>query len=262
MPVTEETTGASAVNLATDLEGAAARGEIRAQFQPQIDVHTGRIVAVEALARWQHPEFGLVSPDVFIPLAEAHDLIGEIGDFMIDEGSRCAAEWNSADQRIDVAVNVSPRQLVTLDFLDHLEANLYAHGLAPESLIIEITESLPVSDVPEVSTRLLELSERGLGVSVDDFGTGHTSIEQLRVLPLTEVKIDQSLVRGIDNSRELIEEVILVAHERHMRVVAEGVETEEHFSFVRELGCDRAQGYYFGRPMEEWDITRLIEARV
>jgi EAL domain-containing protein (putative c-di-GMP-specific phosphodiesterase class I) len=106
------------------------------------------------------------------------------------------------------------------------------------------------------------LSERGLGVSVDDFGTGHTSIEQLRVLPLTEVKIDQSLVRGIDNSRELIEEVILVAHERHMRVVAEGVETEEHFSFVRELGCDRAQGYYFGRPMEEWDITRLIEARV
>ena len=122
MPVTEETTGASAVNLATDLEGAAARGEIRAQFQPQIDVHTGRIVAVEALARWQHPEFGLVSPDVFIPLAEAHDLIGEIGDFMIDEGSRCAAEWNSADQRIDVAVNVSPRQLVTLDFLDHLDA--------------------------------------------------------------------------------------------------------------------------------------------
>jgi EAL domain-containing protein (putative c-di-GMP-specific phosphodiesterase class I) len=250
------------VNLATDLEGAVARGEMLAHFQPQIDVNSGRIVAVEALARWQHPELGFVSPEVFIALAEDNDLIGGIGNFMIDEGSRCAAEWNSGHHRVDVAVNVSPRQLVTLDFLDHLQTDLTRYDLPAENIIIEITESLPVSDVPEVNTRLLELRAIGLGISVDDFGTGHTSIDQLHTLPLTEVKIDQSLVRGIDNSRELIEEVIAVAHDRHMRVVAEGVETEEHFGFVRELGCDRAQGYYFGRPMEESEITRLLAARV
>ena len=250
------------MNLAIDLEGAIARGEMLAHFQPQIDVNTGRIVAVEALARWIHPALGFVSPEVFISLAEDHGLISEIGNFMMDEGARCAAEWNSGDYRVDVAVNVSPRQLVTLDFLDHLQADLTLHSIPAENLIIEITESLPVIDVPEVNTRLLELRALGLGISVDDFGTGHTSIEQLHTLPLTEVKIDQSLVRGIDNTRELIEEVIEVAHERDMRVVAEGVETEEHFAFVRELGCDRAQGYYFGRPMEEADITRLLAARV
>ena len=250
------------MNLAIDLEGAVARGEMLAHFQPQIDVNSGRIVAVEALARWQHPEHGFISPEVFIPLAEDSDLIGEIGNFMMDEGARCAAEWNSGDYRIDVAVNVSPRQLVTLDFLDHLQADLNLYSLSAENVIIEITESLPVTDIPEVNTRLLELRSLGLGISVDDFGTGHTSIEQLHTLPLTEVKIDQSLVRGVDNSRELIEEVITVAHDRRMRVVAEGVETEKHFAFVRELGCDRAQGYYFGRPMEEADITRLLAARV
>jgi len=233
-----------------------------AHFQPQIDVNSGRIVAVEALARWQHPEHGFISPEVFIPLAEDSALIGEIGNFMMDEGARCAAEWNSGDYRIDVAVNVSPRQLVTLDFLDHLQADLNLYSLSAENVIIEITESLPVTDIPEVNIRLLELRSLGLGISVDDFGTGHTSIEQLHTLPLTEVKIDQSLVRGVDNSRELIEEVITVAHDRRMRVVAEGVETEKHFAFVRELGCDRAQGYYFGRPMEEADITRLLAARV
>ena len=250
------------MNLAIDLEGAVARGEMLAHFQPQIDVNSGRIVAVEALARWQHPEHGFISPEVFIPLAEDSALIGEIGNFMMDEGARCAAEWNSGDYRIDVAVNVSPRQLVTLDFLDHLQADLNLYSLSAENVIIEITESLPVTDIPEVNTRLLELRSLGLGISVDDFGTGHTSIEQLHTLPLTEVKIDQSLVRGVDNSRELIEEVITVAHDRRMRVVAEGVETEKHFAFVRELGCDRAQGYYFGRPMEEADITRLLAARV
>jgi len=250
------------VDLATDLDGAAARGEMLAHFQPQIDVNTGRIVAVEALARWRHPELGFVSPEVFIPLAEDSDLIGEIGNFMMDEGARCAAEWNSGSHRVDVAVNVSPRQLVTLDFLDHLQSDLTRYDLPAENLIIEITESLPVTEVPAVNTRLLELRAIGLGISVDDFGTGHTSIDQLHTLPLTEVKIDQSLVRGIDNSRELIEEVISVAHDRGMRVVAEGVETEEHFAFVRELGCDRAQGYYFGRPMEESEITRLLAARV
>jgi len=119
-----------------------------------------------------------------------------------------------------------------------------------------------VIEVPEVNTRLLELRAIGLGISVDDFGTGHTSIEQLHTLPLTEVKIDQSLIRGPASSRELIEEVIEVAHGRGLRVVAEGVETDEHFALVRELDCDRAQGYYFGRPMEESEITRLLAARV
>ena len=235
-----------------------ARGEIAAVYQPQIDVQTRRIVAVEALARWNHPAFGLVPPDVFIPLAEEHELITGIGDFMIDEGCRMAATLQSLGHRIDVAVNVSAAQLADLAFLDRVQANLERHALAPENLIVEITETLPVIDIPEVKTRLAELRDLGLGISVDDFGTGHSSIDRLLVLPATELKIDQSLVRGLHTAPALLRDAVRTAHDHGLRVVAEGVETEEHFARARQLGCDRAQGFLFSRPTSEAEIGQLL----
>jgi EAL domain-containing protein (putative c-di-GMP-specific phosphodiesterase class I) len=249
------------VNLASDLAGAVERGEILAHYQPQIDVATGRIVAVEALARWQHPELGLVPPDVFIPLAEEYELIGEIGDFMIDEGCRCASEWNTAGLDVEVAINVSAAQLLDLHFLDRLESNIRSRELEPGNLIIEITESLPIVEIPAVSERLVALRALGLGIAVDDFGTGHSSFAQWLRLPVTEVKLDQSLVHDPADSRVLMITVVQLAHDQGLRVVAEGVETENDFDLVRELKCDRAQGYFFSRPGPEAEISALLLAR-
>jgi EAL domain-containing protein (putative c-di-GMP-specific phosphodiesterase class I) len=244
----------------TDLDGAVARGEIVAVFQPQVDVRTRRVVAVEALARWRHPELGLVAPDIFIPLAEEHELIAQIGDFMFDQGCRCAAEWQALGHPVDVAVNVSAAQLMTLDFLDLVAESIARHGLSPESLIIEITESLPLENVPEVTARLFELRDLGLGISIDDFGTGYSSLAQVLALPATELKLDQSLIKDTHSSPLTVHEAVAMAHGKGLRVVAEGVETEEQFALARELECDRAQGYLFSRPISEAELGLLLAA--
>jgi len=246
------------MNLVSDLGGAVARGEIVALFQPQVDAITRRIVGVEALARWDHPELGRIAPDVFIALAEENQMIGEIGGFMIDEGCRCAAIWKALGHDIEVAVNVSAAQLNDLDFLDRVEDSLARNDLSPESLIIEITESLPMTDVPEVTARLVHLRNLGLGISVDDFGTGYSSIAQLLVLPATELKIDQTLIQASAASPALVRDAVAMAHKKGLRVVAEGVETEAQFDLARDLNCDRAQGFLFSRPTSEADIGALL----
>jgi EAL domain-containing protein (putative c-di-GMP-specific phosphodiesterase class I) len=249
------------VDLVPDLAVAVARGEIAAYFQPQVDAATGRVVAMEALARWQHPTQGLVPPAVFIPLAEEHGLIAGIGNFMIDEGCRCASEWRDRGFGIEVAVNVSAAQLMTPELLDHLATTLQRRSLSAQVLVIEITESLPLVEVPEVSDLLKQMREIGLGISVDDFGTGYSSLEQLLGLPATEVKIDRSRVEDATDADPFIMDVVQMARGRGLRVVAEGVETAEQLRVVRELGVDRVQGYFFGRPLPEADTVELLEAR-
>ena len=245
------------MELVSELAGAVSRGEIAAVFQPQIDVGSGQVVAVEALARWNHPELGLVRPDTFIPLAEETGLIAEIGDFMLDEGCRCASEWNSSGHRIEVAVNVSAAQLASVDFIDRVRVDIEHYRLSADNLIIEITESLPVPEAPDVLSRLVELGRLGLNISVDDFGTGHSSVARLLALPVNELKLDQSLVQA-HHTPDSLTEAIAIAKDKGLRIVAEGVETEVQFERARDLGCDRAQGYYFGRPTSEEQITRLL----
>jgi EAL domain-containing protein (putative c-di-GMP-specific phosphodiesterase class I) len=250
------------VNLVSDLAVAVERGEIEAYFQPQVDAASGRIVAMEALARWQHPTEGTIPPAVFIPIAEENNLITGIGNFMIDEGCRCASEWSDRGLGVEVAVNVSAAQLMTPELLDHLAATLRRRSLPADALVIEITESLPLVEVPEVSDLLKQMREIGLGISVDDFGTGYSSLEQLMGLPATEVKIDRSRVKDATDGDPFIVEVVELARSRGLRVVAEGVETEEQLRIVRELGVDRAQGYLFGRPQPEAEAVRLLESRL
>jgi EAL domain-containing protein (putative c-di-GMP-specific phosphodiesterase class I) len=243
----------------TDLHGAVARGEIVPYFQPQIDLETRRTVAVEVLCRWFHPELGLVSPADFIPVAEANGAIIDIGRFMLEETCRAAAEWHSEGMPLAVSVNVSPIQLAAPDFFDTLVHNLQRLGLPPQTLTIEITESLPISDLPMVVERLASLRDMGLGVSIDDFGTGYSSIAQLQSLPVTELKIDQSLVQDESAStQELMGAVVGVVVARGIRVVAEGVETQAQLERVRQLGCHRAQGYLFSKPVARDEVDALL----
>ena len=245
--------------LASDLHGAVARGEIVAHYQPQIDLATDRIVAAEALARWKHPELGLISPAVFIPIAEETSVIHSLGRFMIDTVLETLAGWRAHGIDLEVSVNVSATQLTTLQFFDRLDADLERLDLEANALTIEITESHPVLDTPSIGHRLDGLRRRGLGISIDDYGVGHSSLKQLERMPATELKIDQSLVQDASvESLALMTAVVELAHWRGLRVVAEGVETPEQLELMRELECDRAQGFLLGRPIAAEELEALV----
>ncbi|MET0932236.1 MAG: EAL domain-containing protein [Mycetocola sp.] len=246
------------VSIGAELEGAVERSEIVAYFQPQVEVDTGRVVAVEALARWMHPIRGLVQPAEFIPVAESTGLITEIGAFMLEEGCLHAARWHRRGFDVDVSVNVSAVQLASVSLFDHLHELLVEYLLPDGTLTIEITESQLISDLDMVAARLRVLREYGLGVSLDDFGTGHSSLSQLRDLPITELKIDRSLVQNDTNAGALVEVAVALLQERGVRVVAEGVETAEQLDKVRQLNCDRAQGFLFGRPVPARELDELL----
>jgi EAL domain-containing protein (putative c-di-GMP-specific phosphodiesterase class I) len=246
--------------LIADLAGAVDRGEIVAYYQPQIDLRTGAIVAVESLSRWLHPELGMQSPLVFIPIAEEFGLIDQIGEFMISEACRCARDLAARGVRIEVSVNVSALQFARTAFFDYLAAQIEDCALARDSLTLEITESRFIANRPEVARRLGQLRDEGVGVSIDDFGVGHSSVEQVLALPANELKIDRTIVQDAQ-SADLLATIVLLAKDRGLRTVAEGVETERQLARVRELECDRAQGYLIGKPMPLSDLDDLITER-
>lgn len=245
--------------LASELYGAVERGEIIAHYQAQVAVDTRRIVSAEALSRWAHPKLGIVPPGTFIPLAEEHGLIGEIGEYMLKTGCEAAAAWQKSAIPIEVAVNVSPIQLRNPAFAEHLIREVRASELDPQLLTIEVTETTPIVDVSTVAERLDWLRSVGVTISVDDFGMGHSSVEQILDLRATELKIDQSLVQDASvSAKTLLAAVVTFAREKGLRVVAEGVETEAQFMRVRELRCDRAQGYLLGRPMPRAEFDSML----
>ncbi len=236
--------------MTTDPSGAAARGELLVHFQPQQDLTSGRIVAVEALARWHHPELGTIPPNAFIPIAEWVGAIHEVGEFVLEETCRQAAEWTAASLALEVSINVSPLQLTNNAFAELAISTVRRHRLRPETVTLEITEAEPIVDLPNAVAALGRVREFGMGVSVDDFGIGYSSIEQVRNLPATELKIDQSLIRGSRaTARRMLRAVIDDAHADGLCIVAEGIETDDQLDLAIELGCDRAQGYLIGRPM-------------
>jgi len=246
-------------NLANDLVGAVDRGEVFAEYQPQADLATGAIVAAESLVRWRHPQLGLVPPSNFIPLAEDGGVIHEIGRFMLDEGLQCAADWADRGIPLSISVNVSPVQLRDSGIVDLVTQSLARRSLAPGSLTIEITESLPIEDLPTVVGRLNELRALGIGVSIDDVGAGHATLDLVEQLPASEVKLDLSLVqRGTTDAYEVMAEIIGTVTPRGVVVVAEGIETIGQLYRARDLGCARGQGYLIGRPMACDDLERLL----
>jgi EAL domain-containing protein (putative c-di-GMP-specific phosphodiesterase class I) len=236
------------------LEGAVSRGEITAVYQPQFELKTMALVAAESLCRWRHPELGWVPPMDFIPAAEDAGLIDEIGRYMAEDCLGVLSDWP-----IDVSVNVSPYQLESAAFTEWLIDRL--DGLLTQGgrLTLEITESRAVADIAPVLLRLAPLRAMGVGVALDDFGIGHSSLTQLKRLHASEVKLDRSLVAaGTPESERRMAEAIAVAHEAGVRVVAEGIETDADLALVRRLGCDRGQGYLLGRPLTRDDLGLLL----
>ena len=245
--------------LDADLAGAVGRGEVTAEFQAQIDVASGRIVAAETLARWQHPTRGAIEPTVFIPVAERTGAIEEIGDRMFRLACDAALDWQRAGYGVEVAVNVSATQLRDPAFARRVLSTVESLAIDPQLLTIEITESTEIIDMSAVAERLDWLRSVGMTISVDDFGTGQSSVEQMLDLRASELKIDRSLTQDESASaRALLAAVVSFAHGQGLRVVAEGIETESQLARAVESGCDRAQGYLFGRPAPRSDFDRLL----
>jgi diguanylate cyclase (GGDEF)-like protein len=238
--------------LLADLRQAVARGQLELFYQPKVDARSLQITAAEALLRWHHPRRGMISPAVFIPLAERHGLIGAIGNWVIDDATRQAAVWRGLGLRMRVAINISPYQMRQDDLVDRLQAALARHQLQPGRFTCEITESVAMEDT-QVTQRSFERMRRaGLHVSIDDFGVGQASLSYLRRLPAAELKIDASFVQDLgqsEDARSIIDAVVKLAHALGLRVVAEGVETERQRDLLVQLDCDELQGYLFAKPM-------------
>ncbi len=246
-------------DLSIELRGAVARGEITAHYQPQFDSASHAIVSAEVLARWTHPEFGPISPAVFIPLAEQLGLIDELGDHMFDVGCASALDWQQRGFEVEVAINVSAVQLRDQGFAQRVLDAVHATSLNPQLLTIEVTESTEIIDVSAVAERLDWLRSVGVTISVDDFGTGHSSVEQVLELRATELKIDQGLVRDdSQTAASLLGAVVSFAHAKGLRVVAEGVETPEELARVTKMHCDRVQGYLLGEPVDKPAFDELL----
>ena len=245
--------------LATELSGAIDRGEIILLFQPQVDLASGKVVAVEALCRWIHQDFGLLLPYAFIPVAEASGQISRIGEFVIEEACAALQDWDIEGIALEMAINVSPLQLALPRFAQHLFDTVDRFEIDPSRLTVEITENEPITDIHAALAALHTLNDAGVVISVDDYGAGHSSLSRLDDLPARELKLDQSLVtdESTENYKHLVD-VIAFAHERSVRVVAEGIETKAQLERARELGCDRGQGFLLGRPMSGRQIEKLM----
>jgi diguanylate cyclase (GGDEF)-like protein len=250
------------LRLETDLRGAAARGELRVQFQPQIDVATHEIVAAEALVRWHHPELGLLSPGEFIPLAEDSNLIAEVGAHVITQACRAGAHWRAAGYPIEIAVNVSAIQLSGTGFPAFVRDTLARTGLPAAALTLEVTESQAMSESTVNADNLRDLRSAGVAISIDDFGTGFSSLAQLHRLPVTEVKIDRSFTSRLAEfgTSGFIAGIVGLGHGMGLRVVAEGVETQEQLDALRAMGCERAQGFLLGRPVDASVLEEQLRA--
>jgi len=247
------------VELQEDLRTAVSRGQITALYQPQVDVPSRRPVAVEALARWRHPELGWVSPATFIPLAERTSIIHEIGTSMLECGWRLAESMYRAGTAIDVSVNVSARQLADPSLPDRVWDLLGGSEVPPSHLMLEITESHAILDVVGVAHRLRGLRDIGVGVAIDDFGAGFSSIERIEELPVNEIKVDMSIVQDMsDRGYGAFLAIAEYAHERSIRVVAEGVETDEQARRAEALRCQRAQGWLYAQPMSDHELRELV----
>ncbi|HSV70408.1 MAG TPA: bifunctional diguanylate cyclase/phosphodiesterase [Methylibium sp.] len=238
--------------LLADLREAIARRQFALHYQPKVAARSLQITAAEALLRWQHPSRGVVSPTVFIPLAERHGLIGEIGDWVIEEACRQAGVWRDAGLRMRVAINLSAHQMRHCDVVERIESALRRHRLQPGRFTVEITESLALENTAATQATFEGLRRAGLHVAIDDFGAGQTSLAYLRRLPAAELKMDMSLVQDLATSadaRAIAEAVVRLAHALERHVVAEGVETPEQRDLLIAMGCDELQGFLFARPM-------------
>jgi diguanylate cyclase (GGDEF)-like protein/PAS domain S-box-containing protein len=244
----------------------APAGRFHLLYQPKVDLRTGRLFGVEALIRWRHPEHGLVRPDRFIGLAEESGLIVGLGEWVVRTACRQAQLWRAAGlDPLAVSVNVSARQFEEKRLVERIAGALRDSGLPPSALDLEVTESLLMRDMQQAVARMRELKEMGITLSIDDFGTGYSSLSALKSFPISTLKIDKSFVRDLaisSDDQAIALAVISLGHRLHLRVIAEGVETEEQRDFLRANDCDEMQGYLFSPPVPAERITEMVQAQM
>jgi diguanylate cyclase (GGDEF)-like protein len=253
------------LQLESDLRHAVELEQLELHYQPQVDLASGRIVGLEALARWGHPTRGWIPPSEFIPLAEASDLIVQIGQWVLEEACRQARIW--CDQGfgdLSIAVNVSARQFRQRDLLAKIQQAIGRSGLQEHQLVIELTESVVMSSADRSTAILEDLHRSGLQIAVDDFGTGYSSMSYLKRFPVSELKIDRSFISDLGSNVKndsVVKAMIDIAHGLGMSVVAEGVETTMQLSRLHGFGCDQYQGYLFSRPLNAEDIAVVLRRK-
>jgi diguanylate cyclase (GGDEF)-like protein len=249
---------AERLELLARIPEAIRREEFILYYQPQLDLHTHRLVACEALIRWQHPDRGLLPPSEFIPLAEVSDVIRPLTEWITNTAMAQANHWQTNRLPLRVAFNLSARNILDPNFVPHLLSKLDEYGLAPHNVELELTETVLLHDPASSSVVLNDLAKRGFVLALDDFGTGFSSLSYLKRYPFTILKIDRSFVSDMHKdsaSLEIVRSTIQLAHALGMKVVAEGVEDEQTLNTLRALGCNYAQGYFIGRPMMATQIA-------
>ena len=253
------------VRIESGLRSALERNEFVLHYQPQVDLQSGRIVGMEALIRWQHPELGMVPPGRFVGVAEDTGLIVPIGAWVMRTACAQNKAWQDAGLgRLRVAVNLSARQFGAEDLLPGIEAALADTGLAADCLELELTESLFMGDITPAVELLHRMKALGVNLSIDDFGTGYSSFSYLSRFPIDVLKIDRSFVADIThdaNDAAIVDSIIALAHNLRLSVIAEGVETAEQLEHLRRQGCDEMQGYYFSRPLPAAEFEQMLRAQ-
>jgi predicted signal transduction protein with EAL and GGDEF domain len=246
-----------------DLRRALRAGEFVVLYQPIVELETDEVWGMEALARWEHPERGLLDPDQFVPVAEESGLVLPLDELVLEEACRQARGWQE-DPRIPplvLSVNVSAKHLRRTDFVETVEQTLRETGLDARRLSLDVTETAYIRVFDGELASLERLKASGVRISIDDFGAGYSSLSYLKRLPADTLKIDRTFVRGLgldSGDTAIVRMVVDLAHSLGMRVVAEGVESREQAALLGELGCDMAQGFYFARPLPPEEVSRLM----
>ncbi|MBD2208136.1 EAL domain-containing protein [Calothrix sp. FACHB-1219] len=251
------------LTLEKSLRYALEREEFMLYYQPRVNIITGEITGMEALLRWQHPEMGLVAPNIFIPLAEESGLIVPIGEWVIRTACKQNKAWQDAGfPPLTVAVNLSPKQFRQPNLVDTLTGILQETGLDPKFLDLEITESTAIEDLDFTRTVLYNLRQMGVYLSIDDFGTGHSSLSRLQLLPLHHLKIDKSFIQDLTTDQKvahIVKAIVVLGQSLGLKLTAEGVEKQEELEFLRSINCEDVQGYLFYRPLAAQKITELLQ---
>jgi EAL domain-containing protein (putative c-di-GMP-specific phosphodiesterase class I)/FixJ family two-component response regulator len=244
-----------------EVRAALLRGELLPWFQPQVEFGNGKVVSVEALARWRRGDGHIVRPLQFVPLLEREGLAQRLTDLMLEQACLWKRRWDEEGLRLHLSVNVSPSTLADPAAADHYQQMVQDHGVDPREVVLEITESSLMADAARGLGALARLRLKGFGLSIDDFGTGYSSLAQLSQIPFTELKIDQGFVSGAHTEprkRAVIEASLELARKLELEVVAEGVETTEDWQMLAELGCGMAQGYLIAKPVPGEELTSVV----
>jgi polar amino acid transport system substrate-binding protein len=250
------------LKLYNDMHKALESKELEVYYQPIVNAKTRNIVAAEALVRWMHPEHGLISPFVFIPIMEKTGLIVELGKYMLDGVLSQQRRWKEFGLRqVEVSINLSMLEFETGKFVSHVDTKLKEYQVSPRLIKFEVTEGIAMINEKKTSKQLNDLRDMGIGISLDDFGTGYTSFSYLKRIPANTLKIDRSLILNIvknEDDQQIVQGIIDLGHTLNMKIVVEGIETKDMYEKIRDMGGDFIQGYYFSKPVPVYEFQKLL----